>query len=87
MLMRDGFAFLDALHNQLADPSVFIVPPRTSKTRSLRSQQQQEHDGGGSPAKTREEALHERRSRLNILWALLTKPQDNKTLVGLVAEF
>jgi casein kinase 1 len=78
-LTREGFAFLDALHKQLADPSVFIVPLRTSKTRSSRSQQQED-----PPA---EVAAQERRSRLNVLRASVVKAQDNKSLAGLVAEF
>jgi casein kinase 1 len=80
-LTREGFAFLDALHKQLADPSVFIVPLRTSKTRSLRSQRQEPID---LPA---EEVAQERRSRLNILLASVAKAQDNKSLAKLIAEF
>ncbi|KAI9443107.1 kinase-like domain-containing protein [Lactarius indigo] len=80
-LTREGFAFLDALHKQLADPSVFIVPLRSSKTRSSRSQRDQES------AVAAEEAPHERRSRLNGLCVSLEKAQDNKTVAGLVAEF
>ena len=76
-LTREGFAFLDALHKQLADPSVFIVPLRTSKTRSSRSQGQEPTD---LPAEAR-------RSRLNILRASLVKAQDNKSLAKLIAEF
>ena len=81
-LTREGFAFLDALHKQLADPSVFIVPLRSSKTRSSRSQQDQE-----SAATAAEDAPRERRSRLNGLCTSLVKAQDNKTVAGLVAEF
>jgi casein kinase 1 len=77
-LTREGFAFLDALHKQLADPSVFIVPLRSSKTRSSRSQQT------NSPV---EEAAQERRSRLNVLRSSLTKAHDNKSLAKLIAEF
>ncbi|KZP33568.1 kinase-like protein [Athelia psychrophila] len=40
MLTKEGFAFLDALHKQLADPSVFIVPLRTSRTRNPSQQQE-----------------------------------------------
>lgn len=80
-LTREGFAFLDALHKQLADPSVFIVPLRTSKTRSLRSQRQEPTD---LPA---EEAAQERRNRLNILRTSVAKAQDNKSLAKLIAEF
>ena len=77
-LTREGFAFLDALHKQLADPSVFIVPLRTSKMRSSRSQ-------GQEP--TAEEVAQVRRSRLNILRASVAKAQDNKSLAKLIAEF
>jgi casein kinase 1 len=79
-LTREGFAFLDALHKQLADPSVFIVPLRSSKTRSSRSQRDQESAAA-------EEAPRERRSRLNGLCSALEKARDNKTVAGLVAEF
>lgn len=82
-LTREGFAFLDALHKQLADPSVFIVPLRSSKTRSSRSQRDQESAGAGAT----EEAPHERRSRINGLCQALVKAQDNKTVARLVAEF
>jgi hypothetical protein len=80
-LTREGFAFLDALHKQLADPSVFIVPLRTSKTRSSRSQRQEPTN---VPA---EEVALERRSRLNALRASLVKAQDNRSLAKLIAEF
>jgi casein kinase 1 len=83
-LTREGFAFLDALHKQLADPSVFIVPLRTSKTRSSRSQQQPQQQQEESPA---EGAAQERRSRLNVLRASLAKAQDNKSLAKLITEF
>jgi casein kinase 1 len=76
-LTREGFAFLDALHKQLVDPSVFIVPLRTSKPRLPRSQQP-------TPST---EAPQERRSRLNVMRASLAEAKDNATLAGLVAEF
>ncbi|KAF8501095.1 kinase-like domain-containing protein [Russula emetica] len=77
-LTREGFGFLDALHKQLADPSVFIVPLRTSKaTRSSRSQGQEPKDL----------PVEERRSRLNVLRASVAKAQDNKSLAKLIAEF
>jgi casein kinase 1 len=77
-LTREGFAFLDALHKQLADPSVFIVPLRSSKaTRSSRSQGQEPKDL----------PVEERRSRLNVLRASVAKAQDNKSLAKLIAEF
>jgi casein kinase 1 len=79
-LTREGFAFLDALHKQLADPSVFIVPLRTSKSRSTRSQRQE-------PDLPAEEAAQERRSRLNVLRTSVARAQDNKSLAKLIAEF
>ncbi|PFH53958.1 hypothetical protein AMATHDRAFT_53663 [Amanita thiersii Skay4041] len=33
-LTKEGFNFLDALHKQLADPSIFVLPLRTSRSRS-----------------------------------------------------
>lgn len=78
-LTREGFAFLDVLHKQLADPSVFIVPLRTSKTRSQRQ--------GSTDLPAPEEAAQERRSRLNVLRASVGKAQDNKSLARLIAEF
>ena len=40
-LTKEGFAFLDALYKQLADPSVRKVPLRTSRT--MRSDKEQHH--------------------------------------------
>ncbi|KAI0300390.1 kinase-like domain-containing protein [Russula brevipes] len=80
-LTREGFAFLDALHKQLADPSVFVVPLRTSKTRPSRAQQNKEQE---LPA---EGAAQDRRGRLNVLRASLAKAQDNKSLATLITEF
>lgn len=80
-LTREGFAFLDALHKQLSDPSVFIVPLRTSKTRS----QVQRGCGGENPPV--EEAAVERRSKLNVLQASVARAQDNQSLAKLIAEF
>lgn len=82
-LTREGFAFLDALHKQLADPSVFIVPLRTSKTRSSRTRLEREQE----QVPLGEEAPQERRSRLNVLRASLERVQDNKSLAKLIAEF
>ncbi|KAH9042235.1 hypothetical protein EDB85DRAFT_1241423 [Lactarius pseudohatsudake] len=75
-LTREGFGFLDALHKQLADPSMFIVPPRSSKTRSSRSQRDQES------AAAAEDAPHERRSRLYGLCASLKGAQDTRRSRG-----
>ncbi|KAJ4000384.1 kinase-like domain-containing protein [Lentinula boryana] len=34
-LIKDGFAFLDALNKQLEDPSVFVLPMRTSRSKDV----------------------------------------------------
>ncbi|KAI0051091.1 kinase-like protein [Auriscalpium vulgare] len=73
-LTREGFAFLDALHKQLADPSVFIVPLRSRSARS-------EREAAAVPL------ARERRSKLGVLRASLGAARDNKTLARLVAEF
>jgi ribosomal protein S19E (S16A) len=38
-LTKEGFAFLDALYKQLADPSVFVMPLRTSRARNSDEEQ------------------------------------------------
>ena len=78
-LTVEGFAFLDTLHKQLADPSVFVQPMRTSKR------------SGGSANDTQDaDALAKgraRRGRLVTLKADIGKAQTNKTLAGLVKAF
>ncbi|KAI0062944.1 CK1/CK1 protein kinase [Artomyces pyxidatus] len=72
-LTREGFAFLDALHKQLADPSVFIVPLRSRSARAV----------------TQEDAPRpqERRNKLHLLRVGVCTARDNGTLARLVAEF
>jgi len=78
-LTVEGFAFLDALHKQLVDPSVFVQPIRTSKR------------GGGSTSDSQEvDALAKgraRRQRLVTLKAEVGKADTNKALAGLVKGF
>ena len=78
-LTVEGFAFLDTLYKQLADPSVFVQPMRTSKR------------SGGSANDTQEaDALargRARRGRLVTLKADVGKAQTNKALAGLVKAF
>ncbi|KAI0317508.1 kinase-like domain-containing protein [Amylostereum chailletii] len=84
-LTREGFGFLDALHKQLADPSVFIVPLRTSQRRSAPRRAQEA--AAAAEAAAVPMGAQERRSKL---WALKTgvaHAQNNRTLAGLVAEF
>lgn len=82
-LTREGFAFLDALHKQLVDPSVFIVPLRTSRTKTGKTKASIDSAENTQP-------LQQGRERLNKLWQLrqgVGKAQDNKALAALVAEF
>ena len=78
-LTVEGFAFLDTLYKQLADPSVFVQPLRTSKR------------SGGSVNDTQEsDALAKgraRRGRLVTLKADLGKAETNRALAGLVKAF
>jgi len=78
-LTVEGFAFLDTLYKQLADPSVFVQPMRTSKR------------SGGSVNDTQEsDALAKgkaRRGRLVTLKADLGKAGTNRALAGLVKAF
>lgn len=75
-LTKEGFAFLDALYKQLADPSVYIQPIRTSRPRNSVADQQ--------------DAPLEPRAKMNKLRALnqeVSKAQGNKVLAEMVAEF
>lgn len=76
-LTKEGFAFLDALYKQLEDPSVFIVPLRTSRTRNASQQQQ--------------EANHvPPRLKLDMLATLkreVTGATGNRALAKMVADF
>ena len=78
-LTVEGFTFLDALYKQLADPSVFVQPIRTSKRSGSSTTDTQEED-----ALARNRA---RRSRLARLKADVGNAQTNKTLAGLVKAF
>lgn len=78
-LTVEGFTFLDALYKQLADPSVFVQPMRTSK-RSGGSA----NDAGEADALAKGRA---RRGRLATLKADVGKAETNKTLAGLVKAF
>ena len=79
-LTVEGFAFLDALYKQLADPEVFVQPIRTSK-----------RGGTGSTADSQElDGLAKgraRRGRLATLKADVEKADTNKVLAGLVKGF
>ena len=78
-LTVEGFAFLDTLYKQLADPSVFVQPMRTSKRGGSSANETQEAD---ALAKGRA-----RRGRLATLKADLEKAGTNRALAGLVKAF
>lgn len=72
-LTREGFAFLDALHKQLADPSVFVQPMRTRSS-------VEEASGGSQPAHVKLGVVA--RVRREVATA-----QSNRMLAKLVADF
>jgi casein kinase 1 len=77
-LTKEGFAFLDALHKQLADPSVYAVPLRTSRTRSGAQQEAAPNDADA------------RRAKMDKLFALrrdVPQAKTNRMLAKLVADF
>ncbi|EEB92730.1 hypothetical protein MPER_08719, partial [Moniliophthora perniciosa FA553] len=72
-LTKDGFGFLDALHKQLADPSVFIEPMRTSRSKDKPDSGADRRSGAklGVVARLREEVVYARNNR-----TLATMVQD-----------
>jgi len=76
-LTVEGFAFLDTLYKQLADPEVFVQPMRTSKRNGGSA-----NEGADALAKGRA-----RRVRLVTLKADVGKAETNKALAGLVKVF
>lgn len=79
-LTKEGFAFLDALYKQLADPSVYIVPLRTSRT--MRSENEPHHDELPPPAP--------RHVKLDVLAALKREvgtATSNQALAKMIADF
>ncbi|KAJ6512211.1 kinase-like domain-containing protein [Mycena vitilis] len=75
-LTKEGFAFIDTLYKQLADPSVFILPIRTSRQRSADKSLQQEKE----PAHVKLGVVA--RLRREVLGAT-----SNKTLAKMVEDF
>ena len=59
-LTKEGFTFLDSLYKQLADPSVYIVPIRTSRKQHLSTQSENLPDVVARKQKT----MKMRRNRL-----------------------
>ncbi|KAJ7254389.1 kinase-like domain-containing protein [Mycena haematopus] len=75
-LTKEGFAFIDTLHKQLADPSVFVLPLRASRQRSSDKSLQQEKE----PAHVKLGVVA--RLRREVLGA-----NSNKALAKMVADF
>ncbi|CAL1712942.1 unnamed protein product [Somion occarium] len=78
-LTKEGFAVLDAVYKQLADPSVYVVPLRTSR----RNNANESRENANAP-------LDARRAKMNKLFALrreVGQAKDNKTLARMVADF
>ena len=78
-LTKEGFAVLDALHKQLADPSVFVAPARSSRPRASGASEGQE----GSGRETRQ-------GKMNKLFRLGVDARaagSNEQLARLVSEF
>ena len=72
-LTREGFAFLDALYKQLADPSIFVQPMRTRSTTEQASAENQ-------PAHVKLDVVARLRKEVGIA-------QSNRMLAKLVADF
>ena len=76
-LTKEGFTFLDALYKQLADPSVYAVPLRGSRTRSGHAQE-------AAPD------ADARRIKMNTLLRLkrdVVQAKSNRALAKMVGDF
>ncbi|KAI0766445.1 CK1/CK1 protein kinase [Trametes elegans] len=79
MLTKEGFAVLDALHKQLADPRVRAAPIRTARPR-----------GSGAAESTAGGARETRQGKMNKLWRLgadVRRAESNEQLAKLIVEF
>ncbi|KAH9936094.1 CK1/CK1 protein kinase [Fomitopsis serialis] len=73
-LTKEGFAVLDALHKQLADPSVYITPMRTSRS----------NDGDQVPG---QEPRYVKMNKLLQLRTGVARAQNNRALAQMVVDF
>ena len=76
-LTKEGFTFLDTLYKQLADPSVYVVPMRTSRKQNYAPQENVDEWN------SRAARVH----KLLLLRRKVTQTKTNKGLAQLVAEF
>ncbi|KAF8635946.1 hypothetical protein AX15_000114 [Amanita polypyramis BW_CC] len=74
-LTKEAFDFLDALYKQLVDPSVFIIPLRTSRSRSSNTSIEES------------EPLHVKRGTIARLRRDVRTVSSNRKLAEMVAEF
>jgi casein kinase 1 len=74
-LTKEGFAFLDALYKQLADPSIFVEPLRTSRTST-----NQEDSVAPQPAHVKLGVVARLRREVGTA-------SSNRVLASLVADF
>ena len=74
-LTKEGFAFLDALYKQLADPSIFVQPLRTSRTST-------NHEDSGAP-----QPAHVKLGVVARLRREVWTASSNRVLANLVADF
>ncbi|KAI0670923.1 CK1/CK1 protein kinase [Trametes maxima] len=81
-LTKEGFAVLDALYKQLADPKMFVAPLRTARPRASDTSQGRE-DGSAQQRETRQ-------GKMNKLFRLgldVRAARSNEQLAKLVVEF
>lgn len=78
-LTKEGFAFLDAVYKQLADPSVYVVPIRSSRKQHLSSQSENNVPEGV--------ARKEKTMKMLTLKRDVLKARGNKDLAKLTLEF
>ncbi|KAJ3716973.1 kinase-like domain-containing protein [Lentinula raphanica] len=72
-LIKDGFSFLDALNKQLEDPSVFVLPMRTSRPKDVSS--------------TQTETSHTKLGVVARLQRDVGKAKNNRQLATMVQDF
>jgi casein kinase 1 len=82
-LTIEGFSFLDALYKQLADPSVFVQPMRTSKRTGKENSHKENPMDTEDPAARRRTKM----GKLQLLKGDVGRAQSNKSLAKCVKEF
>ncbi|KAI0087784.1 kinase-like protein [Irpex rosettiformis] len=78
ILTKEGFSFLDSLYKQFADPSVYVVPIRSSRRQHLSSQSENIPEGVARKEKT---------MKMLALRRDVLKAKSNKDLAKLILDF